>query len=121
MISWVKSEEIISMGDQLFDKVKPIIINGQQLIVAVKDITCVITSLCQKNKSWNFASIFWGHFKVGIETPQNNFQIYRPINDPRRAVCSLAGDIGRGLSNKLQKLEDALVEQKLTTAKCAKL
>ena len=55
----------------------------------------------KKNKSWNFASVFWGHLKGGMETPQNDFQIYRPINDPRRAVCSLEGDIGGGISNKL--------------------
>ena len=52
----------------------------------------------KKNKSWNFASVFWGHLKGGMETPQNDFQIYRPINDPRRAVCSLEGDIGGGIS-----------------------
>ena len=55
------------------------------------------SSLGQK-KSWNFAFIFWGHLKGGIETPQNDFQIYRPINDPRQAVLSLAGDIGGGIS-----------------------
>ena len=55
------------------------------------------SSLCQK-KSLNFASASWWHLKVGMETPQNNFQIYRPINDPCQAVCSLAGDIGGGVS-----------------------
>ena len=57
----------------------------------------------KKNKSWNFASVFWGHLKGGMETPQNDFQIYRPINDPRRAVCSLErgyrwGNIQKSLS-----------------------
>ena len=55
------------------------------------------TSLCQK-KSLNFASSSWWHLKVGMETPENDFQIYRPINDPRRAVSSLGGDIGGGMS-----------------------
>ena len=48
----------------------------------------VTSSLCQKKK-WNFASETWGHLERGMETPENNFQIYRPINDPWRAVCSL--------------------------------
>ena len=52
----------------------------------------------KKNKSWNFASIFWGHLKGGIETPQNDFQIYRPINDTWQAVFSLEGEIGGGIS-----------------------
>ena len=33
-----------------------------------------------------------------METPQNDFQIYRPINDTWQAVSSLGGDIGRGMS-----------------------
>ena len=45
---------------------------------------------CTKNKkSLNFASSGSWHLKVGMETPENDFQIYRPINDPWRAVCSL--------------------------------
>ena len=45
---------------------------------------------CAKNKKClNFASSGSWHLKVGMETPENDFQIYRPINDPRRAVCSL--------------------------------
>ena len=48
----------------------------------------VTSSLCQKKK-WNFASETWGHLERGMETPENNFQIYRPINDPWQAVCSL--------------------------------
>ena len=60
-------------------------------------------SLCQKQKSLNFASSSWWHLKVGMETPENDFQIYRPINDPRRAVCSLErgyrwGNIQKSLS-----------------------
>ena len=52
------------------------------------------TVACAKtNKSWNFASIFGGLLEVGMESPKNDFQIYRPINDPRRAVSSLGGDI----------------------------
>ena len=31
-----------------------------------------------------------------METPQNDFQIYRPINDTWQAVFSLEGDIGGG-------------------------
>ena len=49
---------------------------------------------CAKNKkSLNFALSDSWHLKVGMETPENNFQIYRPINDPLQAVLSLAGDI----------------------------
>ena len=49
---------------------------------------CVLA--CTKNKkSLNFASSGSWHLKVGMETPENNFQIYRPINDPWRALCSL--------------------------------
>ena len=45
---------------------------------------------CAKNKkSLNFASPSWWHLKVGMETPENDFQIFRPINDPWRSVCSL--------------------------------
>ena len=33
-----------------------------------------------------------------METPQNDFQIYRPINDTWQAVSSLGGDIGGGMS-----------------------
>ena len=33
-----------------------------------------------------------------METPENDFQIYRPINDLRLAVFSLAGDIAGGIS-----------------------
>ena len=48
------------------------------------------TLACAKNKkSLNFASSGSWHLKVGMETPENDFQIYRPINDPWRAVCSL--------------------------------
>ena len=60
--------------------------------------TSVMASLCQKNKSWNFASVFWGHLKGGMETPQNDFQIYGPINDTWQAVFSLEGDIAGGIS-----------------------
>ena len=55
------------------------------------------SSLCRK-KSWNFVSIFWWHLKGGMETPQNDFQIYRPINDTWQAVFSLEGDIAGGIS-----------------------
>ena len=48
----------------------------------------------KKNKIWNFAQFFWGHLEIDMETPQNDFQIYRPINDTWQAVFSLAGDIG---------------------------
>ena len=52
------------------------------------DLGCAIA--CAKNKkSLNFASSGSWHLKVGMETPENGFQIYRPINDPWRAVCSL--------------------------------
>ena len=44
---------------------------------------------CAKKKSLNFAPSGSWHLKVGMETPENDFQIYRPINDPRRAICSL--------------------------------
>ena len=57
-----------------------------------------LIACAKKNKSWNFASIFWGLLEVGMESPKNDFQIYRPINDPRRAVSSLGGDIGGGMS-----------------------
>ena len=33
-----------------------------------------------------------------METPQNDFQIYRPLNDTWQAIFSLAGDIGGGIS-----------------------
>ena len=33
-----------------------------------------------------------------METPQNDFQIYRPINDTWQAVFSLEGDIAGGIS-----------------------
>ena len=46
-------------------------------------------AFAKNKKSLNFASSSWWHLKVGMETPENDFQIYRPINDPRRAVCSL--------------------------------
>ena len=62
------------------------------------------TVACAKNKkSLNFASSGSWHLKVGMETPENDFQIYRPINDPWRAVCSLEreyrwGNIQKSLS-----------------------
>ena len=37
-----------------------------------------------------------------METPQNDFQIYRPINDTWQAVSSLGGDIGGGMSKYVQ-------------------
>ena len=40
----------------------------------------------KKKKSLNFASSGSWHLKVGMETPENDFQIYRPINDPWHAV-----------------------------------
>ena len=49
--------------------------------------TCPLA--CAKKKSLDFASPSWWHLKVGMETPESDFQIYSPINDPRRAVCSL--------------------------------
>ena len=55
-------------------------------------------SLYQKKKSLNFASSGSWHLKVGIRTPENDFQIYRPINDPWHSVSSLGGDIGGGMS-----------------------
>ena len=58
---------------------------------------CVLA--CTKNKkSLNFASSGSWHLKVGIRTPENDFQIYRPINDPWHSVSSLGGDIGGGMS-----------------------
>ena len=49
---------------------------------------CIVA--CAKNKkSLNFASSDSWHLKVGMETPENDFQIHRPINDPWQAVCSL--------------------------------
>ena len=45
---------------------------------------------CAKDKKClNFASSGSWHLKGNMETRENDFQIYRPINDPRRAVCSL--------------------------------
>ena len=35
---------------------------------------------CAKKKSLNFASSGSWHLKVGMETPENDFQIYWPIN-----------------------------------------
>ena len=36
-----------------------------------------------------------------METPQNDFQIYRPINDTWQAVSSLGGDIGGRMSKNI--------------------
>ena len=65
-------------------------------MILTAKLDCLVA--CAKKKSLNFASASWWHLKVGMETPENDFQIYRPINDPRRAVCSLAGDIGGGIA-----------------------
>merc|ERR1711888_427573 len=52
--------------------------------------SAISISLCQKKKkSLNFASSGSWHLKVGMETPENDFQIYRPINDPWQAVFVL--------------------------------
>ena len=40
---------------------------------------CLWTVAYAKKKSFNFASASWWHLKVGMETPENDFQIYRPI------------------------------------------
>ena len=49
----------------------------------------LFSSLYQKKKSLNFASSGLWHLKVGMETPENDFQIYRPINDPWHSVFVL--------------------------------
>ena len=42
LISWVKSEEIISMGETLFDKVKLTTMTRQVIIVIIREITCAM-------------------------------------------------------------------------------
>ena len=42
-----------------------------------------------KKKGLNFASASWWHLQVGMKTPENDFQIYSPINDPWQAVFLL--------------------------------
>ena len=62
------------------------------------------TVACTKKK-WNFAQLFWGHLKGSKETPQNDFQIYRPLNDTWQAVFSLEGDIaGRISTNRFRTI-----------------
>ena len=63
-----------------------------------EEIKLGISLFQKKNKSWNFAQFFWGLLEVGMESPKNDFLIYRPINDTRQAVSSLGGDIGGGMS-----------------------
>ena len=65
---------------------------------SLHDHNHIYISLYQKKQKLEFCLALLGALGVGIETPQNDFQIYRPINDPRRAVCSLPGDIGGGIS-----------------------
>ena len=40
----------------------------------------------------------WWHLKVGMETPQNDFQIHRPLNDHCRALFSFRGNIAEIIS-----------------------
>ena len=51
-----------------------------------------ILACTKKYKKWNFALLFWGHLKGGMETPQNDFQIYRPINDTWQAISIFNGN-----------------------------
>ena len=43
----------------------------------------------KKKKNWIWASLFAGQFQNGVRTPQNFFQIYRPINDSWLAISIL--------------------------------
>ena len=80
------------------------VLNHEKFRLSQNMYILICTLACAKNKkSLNFASPSWWHLKVGMETPENDFQIYRPINDPRRAVCSLErgyrwGNIQKSLS-----------------------